>query len=331
MRPWLVVLILFSACATTSRRVGELRPDDPSWLRAGGQRVRFIGELRTPEDLGIERGFWARLWNALTGEAEGTTLSRPSSLAIASDGRIAVADPGNRSVRLFDPAHSSHVRITHEVVWPIGVAFAGPLLVVADAETRRLLAFDARGVPAPLPFAVPELVRPVGLAWDELRHRLFVVDAGAHRLVVLNDAGPRFIGGRGDAPGSFNFPTHVAWANEHLYVADSLNFRVQVFDAELKFVRAFGGAGDTPGDLPRPKGLAVEPDGTVWVVDGAFDAVQGFASDGELVSVIGGAGRAAGRFWLPAGAAIDSTGRLFIADTWNARVQVFSLHAEGAR
>ncbi|MFO0594266.1 MAG: hypothetical protein U0228_03150 [Myxococcaceae bacterium] len=325
------VLLLTTACATThARRIGERLPDDPHWPRAGGRTVRFVGELKTPEDLGIERTVWARLWAFLSGEPEASALSRPAAVAVSPQGRVAVADPGNRAVRLYDPARQAHVRITG-LEWPSAVAFAGETLVVADAQAKTVRGYDGDGASVKLPFAVPAFQRPVGLAWDEAGQRLFVVDAPAHQVVVLGGAAPRVLGGRGDEAGHFNFPTFVAWASGRLYVADSLNSRVQVFDRALSFEREFGGAGDTPGDLPRPRGLAVGPDGTVWVVEGAFDAVQGFSPEGELVALIGGAGTAAGRFWLPAGAAIDSQGRLYVADTWNARVQVFALDEEGRR
>lgn len=325
-----LLLMVASACASVPvRRVGELRAEDPSWVRGGGLRVRYVGELSTPEHLGIEKGAFARFWSWLAGEPEATALSRPFSVAFAADGRVAVADPGNHAVRVYDPPRNRHLRLTEGLRAPLGLAFVGELLVVADGEARALVAFDVEGRPARLPLLVPTLGRPSGLAWDEAGQRLFVVDPVEHCVHVVSRTAPARLGRRGGEPGQFNFPTHVAWGAGRLFVTDSLNFRVQLFDAQLDFVRALGGLGDTPGDLPRPKGVAVDARGTVWVVEGGFDAVQAFDAQGELVAVIGGAGTAAGRFWLPSGAAIDAQGRLFVADTWNARVQVFALEEPG--
>ena len=63
----------------------------------------------------------------------------------------------------------------------------------------------------------------------------------------------RFIsefGRRGAGPGEFNFPTHInVDAAGRVYVTDSLNCRIQVFDASGQFQRAFGSAGDGAGPL----------------------------------------------------------------------------------
>lgn len=325
-----VVAALAQGCAGAPvRRVGELRADDPAWLKAGEQRVRYVGELSLPEHLGIAPGFFTRLWWKLAGEPEGRALYRPFGVAVADDGRVAVADPGLRAVRLYVPADNRHEKLTDGLSAPLAVAFVDGLLVVADGEARALRAFDGvTGAPRALPWKTPDLGRPTGLAFDAPRRRLFVVDAAQHcvHVLPLDGGAPARLGARGEAPGAFNFPTHVTVDGRgHLYVTDSLNFRVQHFDERLAFVEALGGLGDTPGDLPRSKGVGVDRAGTLWVVEGAFDVVQGFDAKGELVAVFGGSGVTPGRFWLPAGLALDARGWLYVADTWNGRVQVFAV------
>jgi sugar lactone lactonase YvrE len=110
-----------------------------------------------------------------------------------------------------------------------------------------------------------------------------------------------------------------------------MNFRVQELDEHFTFVRALGGLGDGPGDLPRSKGLAVDAQGTLWVVEGAFDVVQAFDGQGELIAVFGGRGTDDGHLWLPAGLAIGADGKLYVADTWNGRVQVFAVERARVR
>ena len=77
------------------------------------------------------------------------------------------------------------------------------------------------------------------------------------------------IGERGVGPGQFNFPTNVALdATGRLYVTDSLNFRVQVFDSRARAAsRQIGGQGDMPGYFSQPKGLAVDGEDHLYVVD----------------------------------------------------------------
>jgi DNA-binding beta-propeller fold protein YncE len=323
----LCLAALVVGCASGARRIGTVRPEDPRWPRDGNKRIAYVGELRAPENLGIEHGFFARVWRLLAGAGDSEQLYRPFAVALAKDGRLAVADPGRRAVHLYDPRREDYRRITSGLVYPVAVVFVGETLIVADADKRVLRAWNREGDPVPLPVKAPELQRPSGLAVDEARKLLFVADSAAHVVNVLPLGGGegRVLGGRGGDAGSFNFPTHLAVDGEgRLYVCDAMNFRVQIFDAELRPVRAFGRLGDGMGDLPRPKGVVVDREGHVLVVEGLFDVIQVFDGQGTLLGVFGGTGTEAGRFWLPGGAASD--GRyLYVADTFNARVQVFDL------
>ena len=132
-------------------------------------------------------------------------------------------------------------------------------------------------------------------------------------------------GDRGGQPGNFNFPTHMAVNKENgeIYVTDSMNFRIQRFDPEGKFLSTFGSLGRTVGSFSKPKGIALDSGGSVYVVDGIYDTVQLFNSEGELLMNFGSSGIHPGQFWLPAGIAIDQEDRIFIADTYNFRVQIF--------
>lgn len=318
--------LALAGCASGVRRVGSVLPGDPSWPRDGGRRIAYVGELRTPENLGIEPGFFGRLWRAITGSGDSDALYRPYAVALGPSKVIAVADPGRRAVHLFDAKGERYARASG-LGYPVAVAFVGSTLIVADAERRTLLAFDLQGRPAELPVRVPALERPAGLAFDAKGQRLFVSDSAAHVVHVLSLAGksPATIGGRGSGDGELNFPTHLFTdVNGRLYVCDAMNFRVQIFAPDLSPLRRFGEVGDRPGNLSRPKGIAVDADGNVFVVEGYFDVVQAFDGEGRLLGIIGGSGIAPGRFWLPAGAAVD--GRLlYVADTFNGRVQVFDL------
>jgi DNA-binding beta-propeller fold protein YncE len=332
----LVAVAAACACSHAEvRKVGTRRPDDPSWPRGEGRRIAWVGEIRGAESLGIERGFLRRVWDLVVGREPRDALYRPYAVAVDGDGRIAVADPGRRTVHLYDPPRGSVRRIDGEdgapFRYPVAVAFAGRTLLVADAEAAKVSAFREDGRPAPAPAALPRLERPVGLAVDAARGRLFVADAMAHVVHVLPLGGAgeaRVLGGRGSEAGRFNFPTHVALDGQgRLAVCDALNFRVQLFDADLRPAGAFGQLGDGLGDLPRPKGLAVDREGVVFVLEGFFDVVQAFSQEGKLLGVFGGSGVTPGRFWLAGGMAVDARGRLYVADTFNSRIQVFDLDA----
>ena len=113
-------------------------------------------------------------------------------------------------------------------------------------------------------------------------------------------------------------------------MTDALNFRIQAFDPEGQFLWTFGRHGDGSGDLAAPKGVGVDGDGHVFVVDALFAAVQIFERDGSLLLAFGEQGSRAGQFWLPAGLCISPKGEMFVADAYNRRVQVFALGANAS-
>ncbi len=75
--------------------------------------------------------------------------------------------------------------------------------------------------------------------------------------------------------------------------------------------------------MAAPKGVAVDGEGHVYVVDALFDAVQIFDEDGRFLLGFGQRGVGRGEFWLPNGLFIDLDGRIYVADSYNRRVQVF--------
>ena len=102
-----------------------------------------------------------------------------------------------------------------------------------------------------------------------------------------------------------------------------MNQRVQVFDAVGGLQAVIGSVGDGSGHFSRPKGVAVDRLGHVYVVDAAFENIQVFDGSGRFLLDWGSAGKDAGEFWLPAGIAIDGENRIFVADAFNRRIQVF--------
>jgi hypothetical protein len=75
--------------------------------------------------------------------------------------------------------------------------------------------------------------------------------------------------------------------------------------------------GTTPGALNRPRGLAVAPDGTIWVANGGNDELLAFDAEGTLV-------RRIGDLRVPRGLAVDAAGAVYVAERLGDRVSVFS-------
>jgi DNA-binding beta-propeller fold protein YncE len=174
---------------------------------------------------------------------------------------------------------------------------------------------------------------PAGLAIDNENRFLYVCDTDLDQVLVY-DADPpykllRTMGKPGTkheatTPGDFSRPTNVAVDKDgNLYVADTFNNRVEIFDADGNFIREFGKPGDGPGYFARPKGIAVDGDGHVWVADAMQDRVQVFTPEGRLLIWMGGHGLMPGQFNALAGLTIDKLNRVVTTEQYPGRMQIF--------
>jgi DNA-binding beta-propeller fold protein YncE len=211
-------------------------------------------------------------------------------LAMDDNDRLFVSDPGLRHVLAFDAAHKAEEVITEGLVSPGSLAIdrENRLLYVSDIELDQVLVYDADTL---------KLKRKIGTTGHN------------HELT---------------SPGEFAKPTGLAVDQEgNLYVADTLNNRIEIFDADGKFISAFGKSGDGPGYFARPKGVAIDGDGHIWVADGMQDRVQVFNQEAQLLISFGGHGMLPGQFQGLVGIAVDKNNRVFTSEIYPGRVQQF--------
>ena len=157
-----------------------------------------------------------------------------------------------------------------------------------------------------------------------------VTDPYAEKTISLT--AEKTIGSNGAAEGQFNAPRGIAFAPDgSFYVADSRNHRIQHFDAEGNFINMWGKYGDsTLDDLPggifyEPWGVAVGPDGSVYVSDTWNHRIQKFDAEGNFITKWGyyGQGETPFAFWGPRGIDVDENGRVYVSDTGNKRIVIF--------
>jgi DNA-binding beta-propeller fold protein YncE len=329
-----VLLLLTAACATewTLRTAG---PDIAlQWpYQPASPKVTFERSL---SGFAEHRGGAGALRAIAYGRdsQERNTFVLPVAVATGSDGRMAVADMGRRSVHLYLPASKTYLRLNgtkdQKMASPVGVAFDEGLDLFVSDSGGRVFAFGPGGeFMFVLTAAGKEaLQRPTGLAYSPRSRLLFVVDTMAHRIHAFTTTGDyvRSFGQRGEGRGQFNYPTHIFWAPPgELYVTNSLDFRIEIVDESGLPRGSFGHHGDGSGDLAMPKGVAVDGDGVVYVADSIFDNVQLFNRAGDFLLTVGGRGVDFGQFWLPAGLFISAEGELYVCDTYNRRIQVFRI------
>lgn len=208
-------------------------------------------------------------------------------------------------------------------LWDYGVG-ATAVIETIDPYAERELSLSASEVIGRGIFDRP---RNVAVGKDG---RLYVADAGNHRIAIIEDN--RLIGefGRfGTAEGELNEPWGVAVDDEFVYVADTWNHRVQKFTLDGEFVLQIGESGSIDqaqatsggGLFFGPRDVVLLPDNQLAVTDTGNHRVQIFSREGSFVQALGGLGAQVGQFFEPVGLEVGSSGSLYVLDTWNGRVQ----------
>lgn len=296
-------------------------------------RIKWVAAYSSEFDVGAKkrRGFLERL----TGKGQSAMfLKRPLSVAVDDQGTIFVGDFG-LGIVVMEPETHKMWRFAdvsdRSLKAPAGIAVDSKFVYATDANTNTLAVFDKEGHFVQALSASDGIKRPVGVAVDEAKDLVVVVNAGDNNVLLLNRALKlkKKIGARGGQPGQFNYATFCCIVpGLGFAVCDTGNFRVQLFDYNGKFIRTFGHPGDTSGCMSRPKGVAVDPAGDIYVVDAVFSNFQIFREDGQLLSFVGSGGVGRGEFQIPSGIAIGKDGGIYVADEMNGRIQRFQFFPE---
>jgi DNA-binding beta-propeller fold protein YncE len=263
-------------------------------------------------------------------------LLRPFGVAFDSKGRVYTADQGVAAIFIFDPETKSVELIGNGSHANFGLILGLAIddndrIFVSDTKLHRVLVLNAKHEQE-ASIGMDMLANPGGLAIDKDNRFLYVVDTGndvvdvfdADTFKLLRKIGKSSRKHTQTDPGTFSLPTNVALDREgNVYVTDTFNNRVEIFDADGNFISMFGKNGDGPGEFERPKGIAVDADGHIWVVDSAQDRVKVFDRDGRLLIYFGTHGDYPGQFRAAYGIAIDNKNRVITSETFPGRLQLF--------
>lgn len=276
---------------------GEDRLARPLGVLAEGGRIYVTDSRRGVVDVFTATGTHTATWGS-------EVLVTPLYLAMHPvSGDLYVSDRRLRSIEIFGPdgAHKGSFDPmlpeeelpefdTQGVQWaPVALDFAadGSLYVAEILKGHRLLIFAPDGA----------FKRSVGTAG------------------LVNDAKS------GEAV--FQFPNSVKVEGDEVWVSDSNNRRIQVFDLDGEFSRLVVTQGLPRGFDFLPKLEEEEPVRLVVIDTLAHDATIWDAGRAQKVLTFGGRGVLEGQFNYPNDTSIDAQRRIFVADTANGRIQVW--------
>ena len=173
-------------------------------------------------------------------------------------------------------------------------------------------------------------------------------------LIVPASAGAAFGPASSFGSGNLNHPQAAVNSSDHVFVADTGDARVAVFDAAGGLESSLSGSGVVPQDVALAPagtvytaspsqvdgwigglhlfqwappgssyGIAVDPNGAVWVSDAAGGVIRKYDGGGTFLGAIG-----SGQLANPTGLTSDGAGSIYVADTGHARIVKFGQGGE---
>ncbi|MBI5494963.1 MAG: CxxxxCH/CxxCH domain-containing protein [Deltaproteobacteria bacterium] len=243
-------------------------------------------------------------------------------IAVDRNGDIYVADARALAVRVLSRS-GAPLRTVEIKGAPTAVAVtASGRLVVADREQGRVDVMDGYGgLITTLGRGTGEFQLPLGVAESAVDGRIYVADARAETIRVYGADGVHHF----NIAVTGTLVTDLAISAGHVYASDTKNSQVLVYSTAGVFERRIGSFGVGMGELTRPAGLDIGPDGNLYVVDAYQSRIAVFGADGTFLRFLGRFGTGKGELAQPLDVAADPAGSIIIADSGNVRLQAWML------
>ncbi len=300
--------------------------------------VQFCGCTRFPGQAPETAHVWGR-----KGLDDGRFV-KPRAITIDDQDRLYVVDKTAR-IQVFDrDGHFIRGWRTPECYQgkPCGLSISQDgLLMVCDTHYFRVLFYTLEG----------ELIESrtiggvngrgpgeFGFVTDvvqDSKGNYFISEYGDYDRIQKFTPGGQYVyqwGEHGEEPGQFQRPQGMVMdQNDHLWVADASNHRIQVFDVsgdKPKVIKVWGTPGSAIGELSYPYELILDGKGHIYVCEFGNHRIQKFSLEGVPLGTWGTAGRESGQLHQPWAFCCDSLGDFHVVDSYNHRLQRFKFQAK---
>lgn len=289
----------------------------------GALAVIFFGgaceeEPTEPDRVPVYRGGWGE-----RGTAEGD-FNYPSGIAVAPDGKVYVADWGNRRIQYFTPTGGFSGK--WEVSEPRDVEFgpdgnlyclsfrSGVYCYTKTGSLVRHWGFEGSGPGG--------FYQPSGIACAP-DGKVYVADTDHSKIQYFTSTGSFLSswGSSGEGNGEFDKPRGIAVAsNGVVYVTDWGNSRIQYFSPTGSFLGKLNGVFSS-----HPEKITFGPDGKMYV-SCYYRGVHYCSPEGDYLGTIAEYGNGEGKVIEPKGIAVSGKGVIYVTETAhndNTRIQYF--------
>lgn len=286
-------------------------------------------------------------------------LKEPQGLTLTKSGDIIVADTGNSRVQIFDKNYKLKKVITNKIFKkPTGVTTdSRGNIYISDCLTDRIYKYSkdykflkSWGESLELTKSMQEDEKelekshgkffcPFSLTTDD-DDNIYTTDMYNNRIQKFTSNGKflltfgtktilvdpqTFLTGRdGSVPKTtFKNPSSITYKNNKLFVVDTFNNRIQIFDKDGEFIKQFGGVGNFTGRFNTPSAITVDDSGNIYVGEFKGNKITVFNKHYQFKTKWGDKGIANMEFQGITGITTDNNGFVYVVDWGNARIKKF--------
>ncbi|MCX6268388.1 MAG: hypothetical protein NTW16_13675 [Bacteroidetes bacterium] len=271
-------------------------------------RIQFLTKISSSVDVGGKRGGFKKF---ILGAADVLTIGKPYGVTVYN-GKIYICDTFKRGFDIIDLNKQTFTEFIPtgkgELKVPLNCVFdQRGYLYVADADRKQIVVFNDKGL-YDSSFGEPDNFKPTDIFIAA--GKIWVVNLPGHQVnVYSHDSAAKllykFPDINKDSAGYLYSPTNIFVSEDRVYVTDFGDFKVKKFTHSGTITDAVGTQGENLGQFARPKGIAVDRESNLYVVDAGFENTQIFNKSGKLLMFFGGSYKRPGDMWLPAKVTID--------------------------